>query len=555
MSEQAPLPVEERPIMDVHNINNLRRPDGSHDPFVLDEIYKNLVSAVKEGGIPNAVHEVEHEYHPTGEFDESGQPINAFMWLGRTALYNAQTGHRFHVHRAAHERVNVEEDEARYNQPIGVTKILVSPKMSKKDAPYKVAKQEHLADDDAVRITNIVTDSDGNIRKRVMQSALVRDVPLQAWVAMLEDPDNIFGKSIQVEDPESALSIMKEHRQLEVPVGTLEHGVVSIIEAVSEYIDDPLDRLSVQAQIERYKEDQLDIDAKAQNIAKRWLAFEKELADSLYTGEATYEVERFIATLDDQWNDDQRAIINAHRIADTPFYSMTNELAVLVEEAKQNILWTRAGIITNNEQVIEQIDSERAESLRQSEAEIQMAYASGMEADVRAMEASGDRDIADSNVKVGGGCSGSNIPKFKDGKGGGAAGEDSDNRENWKKKIAKCVIKLCPSRPRAVTVGPCGVCMDRCQRMYDRGEDPVKEERTRRPAQNQLAPPENTVRTPELPRIARKRGEPLGIERSPLVRRGAQIGETALRPHTTMSGESSHQNKQLNHAPAAVAVA
>jgi hypothetical protein len=47
-------------------------------------------------------------------------------------------------------------------------------------------------------------------------------------------------------------------------------------------------------------------------------------------------------------------------------------------------------------------------------------------------------------------------------------------KEKWKVKKGKCVVSTCPTRPGEVLVGPCNVCMDRCQKIYDKGGDPTK---------------------------------------------------------------------------------
>jgi hypothetical protein len=49
----------------------------------------------------------------------------------------------------------------------------------------------------------------------------------------------------------------------------------------------------------------------------------------------------------------------------------------------------------------------------------------------------------------------------------------SANRKNWKTKIGMCIIKGCPTRPGKTKVGPCGICMDRCQELFDKGDDPT----------------------------------------------------------------------------------
>lgn len=480
-TEAQPLPVAERCLTEVDNINRHRLPDGSHAAWVLDDVLENLVPYVKEGGIPNAVHRAEHFYRGTGEYDASGEEIKAFMWLGRTAIQNAESGRAYHRHSAALERVDVEVEEARdteENLRPGVTKVFISPRMSQADASREVAKREHLGDDDAVRCTRAVTDGQGNIEKRAVEALLVRDIPLEAWVAMLQDPDNVFQKSVTVEDPGSALSVMKTHRELEVPDDALPEGVVSIVEAVVPYIQDKALQDSVNAQLARFREDQGELHGKADNIARRWRDFEVSLADSLYTGYATESVKSFIFSLQNKWNKDDLAVIQAHQLPNAAF-RMSRELAVILEEAKQKMLWVRASVVTGNEKVLEQLDQEAAEEIYRAETLAQIAYTSGYRLEIVSLEAQTDRRIAGQKVKVGAGCPGENDKEFDDSDNGGvpeSASSDigSSSREKWKTKKGKCVVENCPTRPGEVEIGPCGVCMGRCQKIYDEGKDPTK---------------------------------------------------------------------------------
>lgn len=58
---------------------------------------------------------------------------------------------------------------------------------------------------------------------------------------------------------------------------------------------------------------------------------------------------------------------------------------------------------------------------------------------------------------------------------GGKAGEPNGaDKKDWKKRTDTCVVPGCPTRPGKVEVGPCGVCMGRCQKLYDEGKDPAK---------------------------------------------------------------------------------
>ncbi|HUD10486.1 MAG TPA: hypothetical protein VMR28_02315 [Candidatus Saccharimonadales bacterium] len=53
-------------------------------------------------------------------------------------------------------------------------------------------------------------------------------------------------------------------------------------------------------------------------------------------------------------------------------------------------------------------------------------------------------------------------------------GLNSYNERIGKKRIDKCVVPTCPTRPRKVWVGGCGVCLERCQKLFNRGKDPTK---------------------------------------------------------------------------------
>ncbi len=482
-AERPAIAESERCLTEVDNLNRYRLPDGSHAPWVLDDMLKNLIPLVKEGGIPNAVHKVEHPYRQTAERDEYGRHKKAYMWLGRTAIQNAESGYAFHKRRAALERVAVEVDEARdaeANLRPGVVKIFISPRMSRADASYADAKAEHLADDDAVRISEAVTDTQGNIRKRSVEALLVRDIPLEAWVSMLQDPDNLFGRAIAVENPESALSVMKVHRELEVPSGSLSEGVISVVAAVVPYIGDVELRDSVGQQLERFREDQGDMQAKAMSIAKRLRDFEVALSDSLYTGLAEPSVNGFINSMQDQWNEDDLAVIMNHQLPGAN-YKMTRRLAVIVEQAKQKMFLVKASVVTGNRRITDQMEDGVAEQIYLDEMAVQAAYAGGRPEGVLHLEAQQDRRIAGQNLTgVGGGCVGDNDKKF-----GSVPQIDSINSSiveslsALEKKVgkisrARCKVETCPTRPNEVKVGGCGVCLGRCQELFDQGKDPTK---------------------------------------------------------------------------------
>lgn len=58
-------------------------------------------------------------------------------------------------------------------------------------------------------------------------------------------------------------------------------------------------------------------------------------------------------------------------------------------------------------------------------------------------------------------------------------GSKEESRKSWKLTLSICRVKDCPSRgknpdkPLKVLCGPCGVCMGRCQKLFDAGKDPT----------------------------------------------------------------------------------
>ncbi|HEX7368189.1 MAG TPA: hypothetical protein VF261_00850, partial [Candidatus Saccharimonadales bacterium] len=197
-----------RLLTEIDHLNRFRKADGSHSAFAVNEVRSNLVPAVKEAAMPYAVSTTYQEYRQ-----------GDFMWLDQTPEQVARSGYRFHEHPAALERVDVEVDEARSLSDLkpGVIQVFISPRMSTKDAPRAAAQREHLADDDMIRIHMVDMGPDGQPLGKFMQSVLVRHIPLSAWVAMLRDPHSIFGKAVEINDEGSALSVMKVHRELNVP--------------------------------------------------------------------------------------------------------------------------------------------------------------------------------------------------------------------------------------------------------------------------------------------------------------------------------------------------
>lgn len=472
--QTQPIAVEERVLTEVEHLSHGRLPNGEYMPGVEEAVFLNLKTAVQEAAMPYAVTTTTHEYLRTS--DRKG----VFLWMGRTAVQNALSGYKFHRAPEARERVGIEVDEARHAENDlrpGVMKVFISPRMSEQDADRETAKQEHLADDDAVRVSWIETDGQGNITQRKLQSLLVRDIPLEAWVAMLQDPNNVFGRAFEVEDPNSALSVMGLHRGLELPLNKLQDGPVGIVQAVLPYIEDPEIRRSVEYQLARFEGDQDKLDEQADMIARRWLQFEKDLEESLHTGWANKGIRRFIVGLQHHWSDDDLAFINGQAMGQD--YLMSRELAILLENAKQNTLWTEAGVISGNEKVINQMDDAVVLQILDNHQQI---YGNGFDPyQAQLLEMQNIRLIASQNVNVGGGCNGERAGNFN---GNDNLSDDPRlhvlERENmqeedsdvlkWTKGV--CRIESCSSRPDMTDVGPCSVCK-KCQHVYDIGGDPT----------------------------------------------------------------------------------
>lgn len=468
----TPIAVKERNLTEVDHLLDHRLNDGYYSPGVLADIRTNLVPAVQEAAMPFAVSKVEHPFITTPEV---GGQRGTFMWLGKTAIEAAMSGYRFHRHPAARQRVGIEVDEAAYgetHQDPQVMKVFLSPRMSRKDASLAVARQEHLADEDAVRTSHLVVYKEGNIEKREMESLLVRDIPLEAWVAMLADPNNIFDKSILVDEPDSALSVMQVHQDLEIPLEKCPEGPITVVEAVIPHIADPALRRSVIEQLALFRGDQETLRSKAESIADRWLEFEVQLADSLASGYASPEIKIFIIGLQEHWGDEDLEIILAHQLPGHE-YKMTRQLAAVLESAKQNTLWTTAGAATGNQFVLDQIDPRVVEQIIVNEELIEIARRNNMS--TAGLETKNNKLIASQNVDVGGGCPGNNLAQFRnpDDK-PESKSENPMDQKKWKKKTGECVVPGCPTRPGKVKVGPCGVCMGRCQPLFDKGIDPAK---------------------------------------------------------------------------------
>lgn len=473
--EISKISTDDRFLTEIDNLNRNRLPGGSFSDDTLRDVAQNLMTAIQEAAMPYAVTTTRHELL---EDKETGQ--KTFMWLGKTAVQAAMSGYKFHNHGAAIKRVDIEVDEARYStesMKSGVARVFISPRMTRVDASLDDARKEHLGDDDAVRVSWLEFDDNGDVQNRVMQSLLARNIPYDAWVKMLRDENNIFGRSIDIDNDGSALSVMKAHRQLELPLAKLPNGPVDILRSVLGYIDDDNLRQKVSQDIGKYLVDQSKMQIVAEQKAQEWLEFDIELANSLREGSATSEIKRFVYGLQEYWSESDLAEIKKNQTQDGNLL-VDRRLVVIIEKAKQNLLWSGAAVRVGNEKVSAQLDSETLQRIRQNEELINIAKANGMA--YHHLQADNNRLIAGKNIKVGGGCPGKSETKFRnpgdisDSEGSLEQEESEDSKESWTWKQGVCRVKSCAKKTE---VGPCNICRS-CQHKFDRGEDPTKEPAT-----------------------------------------------------------------------------
>ncbi|HVU60009.1 MAG TPA: hypothetical protein VHC98_04190 [Candidatus Saccharimonadales bacterium] len=481
-AESAPLPcapevlAEKRLLTEADHLLEARQRTGQYPPEALDEVRINLYTAVQELAMPYAVTTTFQRLEEATE--ANGRTRRMFMWLGKCAVEVAESGRLYHFSQPALDRVAVEVAEAQHSEEqlcYEHAQVFISPRMSRADAPEAVARQEHLATDDAVRVSFLETDRTGKVIGRRMESLLVRDIPLAAWTGMLQDPHNIFGKGFRLRDPDSAVSVMELFKELALPRAAVADGPVNLVAAVLPYIKDQAARGSVARQLERFRADQTAYRLKAEQTAEEWLAFEKELAESLYQGVATFAPQQLIATLQHQWSDTDLALIREHQQADGG-YHMTRRLAAVLERAKRNLLAVRAAVVTGNEHVIGQLGVATAQAIFDSEKELQIRRANGAPVeDIMRRQAVLDRQVARQNVSVGGGCMGEQSNTFRSdqhGATGGTTSAESDSPADWKWQRGHCRNPQCRS-PQPTEVGPCHICRN-CQHEFDAGRDPTK---------------------------------------------------------------------------------
>lgn len=478
----APELAELRLLTEAHALLEHLDENGNVPPKVEQAVKQNLQTAMAEISMPYAVTTTEH----TVEYVEqiSGSPKRVITWLGKHAVALAAGGKEFHFSEPAFARVDVETQEARRTEEMlsaGIAQVFISPKMSRRDASFELAKAEHLAEDDSIRVSTAITDEYGKVTGRKMQSLLVRDIPLEAWEAMLHDSQNIFGKAFVLRMSGSALSVMELFSQLDLPEGALPNGPVSIVEAVLPYIVDDLARQKVRQQVLRFTADQKLYADEAARGAEQWYDFELELARSLKSGEATYALQQLIAVQQHDWSDADLAIINARAEGDMQ-YKVDDTLAAVLEKRKRLLLGRVAAVTTKNDQATAKISEAEKQAILRQHHDILRAQAAGMQqAHIMQLQSNLDRQLARTNIKVGGGCVG-DVSMDKDGLASdgltslsselGIQTTPANSKESWKWKAGKCQVKACPS-PNPTEVGPCNVCR-RCQAEFDKGHDPTK---------------------------------------------------------------------------------
>lgn len=497
MHEHAPKPgdqpeldptlIETRLLTEVDNLVRHLNWQGNVSAEVELDTKQNMAASLCEAAMPDAVSITHHkvEYH-----GKEGRRERVITWLGKTAVECAESGRRFHFSRAAHDRVDIEIAEAidvQETLTAGRAKVFISPKMSRADAPEQVAKDEHLHDDDSLRVSYAVTNDAGEVIARTMMSLLVRDIPLSAWVDMLKAPNNIFGKPFSIENENSALSVMKLFAKLDLPEDKLPEGPVTLVAAVLPYIKDSEAYVSAQEQLLGFRKSQELYKEQAQQKAEEWFRFDLELARSLKLGEATYPIRQKIITIQQEWDEESLRIVNQHCVGNTQ-YRMTRELAMVLERTIRLDVERRAAVRAKNERALKEVSPEARRNIEKADIRLSALRSAGVSpAEIYTAQANLARMVAHQDIRTGGGCAGTTQSVFGSKPGElssdseGILGQDatetsdsSNEKSNWKWKKGVCQVKACPSRPGQTEVGPCSVCRH-CQAEFDAGRDPTKQ--------------------------------------------------------------------------------
>jgi hypothetical protein len=441
-SNVSPELDEFRLLTEFDNLVRNMRPDGSVPAEVLHDEKINLKTAVYEIALPQGVTTTIHRAEYVE--DAAGKRKRMFMFMGKNLVENAMGGTKFHSDPAAHDRVlQAEVPEAAHTQDTlrpGYAQAFISPKMSRSDASEQIAKAEHLHADDSLRVSKAIIDSKGAVVGRRLESLLVRDIPLEAWVALLRDPNNMFGKVFNIENEQSALSVMKLFQEMELPEELIPEGPITFVAAVQKYIKDNVAHDSVGRQLEGFRHDQELYEQQAELAANQWLEFELELARSFKMGGATNKIQDFITSLQHHWDDEALAIIGQHHRGDNR-YTMTRPLAAVLERAKRNLLTSQAAIATKNERVMAQLRPGEGQALYDQIHSLQILRANQLisEQEFARQQANLEQKIAGHNIKGGGGCpddAAANFRNIAEPTGPERAGSNED--ESSGKKLMSC---------------------------------------------------------------------------------------------------------------------
>jgi len=474
---EDPELAERRLLTEVEHFLQAMDEAGNVPVEVFDDVAQNRATGACEIGIPSSVTTTYHDV--VYRNNELGQRQRVISWLGRTAVEVAESGYQFHFSKPAHKRTDIEVAEGHYAQKTitpGIAQSFISPRMTRHDASADIAKAEHLFTDDSLRVSTAITDEAGEIVQRKMQSILVRGVPFEAWVTMLKDPNNIFGKSFILKDEESATSVMELFSQMDLPEEMLPDGPVTLVEAVLPYIADEAAWQQVAEQVDRFREDQVFYENEAQQAGEEWALFDLELARSLKTGWMTDPVRFFLHQNAKFWSDDSLQLIDAHRLVDTQ-YQMTTELAALLARAKQKLLGDRLSVVTNNTDAIREVPPEVQREIIANHRMLRVARRNNAsEAQIRRLEQMQYQLLHRHTIHSGGGCPGEVQSAFdRLNQGPDGVGENANPfrmETGWRWKSGVCRVAVCPS-PKPTDVGPCDICR-RCQREFDAGRDPTK---------------------------------------------------------------------------------
>jgi hypothetical protein len=455
-------------------------PNGTVPNDVFEAVLLNRKTAISEIAMPYAVTTTEHEV--VERTNEAGRRERVIMWLGKTAIEVAESGYHYHFSPEAYKRVAIEVAEARHAQQTlraGIAQAFISPRMSVADASQDIAKAEHLHTDDSLRVSIALTDAAGNVIGRRLQSVLVRDIPLAAWVAMLQDPDNIFGKAFILRDTRSATSIMELFAGMELPEDKLPEGPVTLVEAVLPYVKDAQTQEKVKHQLKRFRGSQELYEREADWAGREWAEFDLELAHSIRTGWATDPIRFFLLQNASAWTGDSLRTIEGHCLGDGQ-YIMSTELAALIARGKQKLIGDRLSVVTDNEAAIKEVTKQdRQRILANHEALVRARMLGADAAYIRSLEQQQYRLLHEQKIDSGGGCPGKVKNAFDGleltdgvGENENPFKENPENRADWKWKQGVCQVKACPS-PKPTEVGPCSVCRH-CQAEFDAGRDPTR---------------------------------------------------------------------------------